>query len=95
LSSRSWIHGWDGNTPRQRNRNRRRLQTLAYMWTSADFPIGLLQMAQKVSVEPPAGIKAGLSRTFHTLITNDFLEKHDTDKWRKISYVICFLHSIV
>lgn len=59
------------------------------------FPIGLLQMAQKVSNEPPRGIKNGLSRTFNTIITNDFLEKHESDKWRKISFVCCFLHTIV
>lgn len=59
------------------------------------FPIGLLQMAIKVTMEPPKGVKAGLERTFNTVIDGDFLEKHDSDKWRKISYAICFIHSIV
>lgn len=59
------------------------------------FPIGLLQMAIKVTNEPPKGLKAGLARTFTTIIDNDFLEKHDMDKWRKVSYAICFLHSTV
>jgi dynein heavy chain len=29
-----------------------------------DFPLGLLQMAIKVTMEPPRGMRAGLSRTF-------------------------------
>ena len=60
-----------------------------------EFPIGLLQMAIKVTNEPPKGMKAGLSRTFSTTIDNDFLERHDIDKWRKITYAICFIHSVV
>jgi dynein heavy chain len=59
------------------------------------FPIGLLQMATKMTLEPPKGVKAGLLRTFSTVVDNDWLEKHDGDKWRKITYSICFLHSIV
>jgi len=35
---------------------------------SKDFPLGLLQMAVKVTTEPPSGMKAGLSRTFNTMI---------------------------
>ena len=61
----------------------------------ASFPIGLLQMAIKVTNEPPKGLKAGMARTFSTMIDSDFLEKHDMDKWRKIAYTVCFLHSIV
>jgi len=59
------------------------------------FPIGLLQLAIKVTNEPPKGLKAGLHRTFTTIINQDFMEKIDIDKWRTITYVICFLHSIV
>ena len=61
----------------------------------AEFPIGLLQMAIKVTNEPPKGLKAGMARTFSTMIDGDFLEKHDIDKWRKITYSVCFLHSTV
>ncbi|CAG9316033.1 unnamed protein product [Blepharisma stoltei] len=61
----------------------------------ANFPIGLLQMAIKATDEPPKGLKAGLTRTFSTTIDGDFLERHDTDKWRKITYAICFLHSVI
>lgn len=32
------------------------------------FPLGLLQMAIKVTTEPPKGLQAGLSRTFNTMV---------------------------
>jgi len=38
------------------------------------FPLGLLQKTIKVTNEPPKGLKAGLYKTFTTLITQDFLE---------------------
>ena len=59
------------------------------------FPIGLLQMAIKVTNEPPKGLKAGMARTFSTIIDNDFLEKHDMAKWRYLVFILCFLHSVV
>lgn len=34
-----------------------------------EFPLGLLQRVIKVTNEPPKGIKAGLYKTFTTLIT--------------------------
>jgi len=53
-------------------------------------------MAIKVTTEPPKGIKAGLSRTFNTLVNQDFLEKVEPpEKWRSLVMSVCFLHSIV
>ena len=61
-----------------------------------NFPLGLLQMAIKVTNEPPKGLKAGLHRTFHSIINQDFLEKVEPyDKWRSLLFATCFLHSIV
>jgi len=61
-----------------------------------DFPLGLLQMAIKVTTEPPKGIQAGLSRTFSTMVNADFLEKVEPyEKWRNIVFTVCFMHSIV
>lgn len=61
-----------------------------------EFPLGLLQMAIKVTTEPPMGLQAGLSRTFNTMINQDFLEKVEPyDKWRSLVFSICFMHSIV
>merc|ERR1719284_1098399 len=59
------------------------------------FPIGLLQMVIKVTLEPPAGLKAGLYRTYTTMVTQELLDKIDHDKWRQIVFVQSFLHSIV
>lgn len=59
------------------------------------FPLGLLQKTIKVTNEPPKGLKAGLYKTFTTIITQEFLEKVDHPNWRSMCFTICFLHSIV
>ena len=70
------------------------------LWLSAEphkeFPLGLLRMALKVVLEPPKGLKAGLSRTYSTMVNADFLEKVEPyEKWKNMVFTICFLHSIV
>merc|ERR1711990_1202055 len=61
-----------------------------------EFPLGLLQMAIKVTTEPPKGLKAGLARTYSTMVTQDFLEKVEPpEKWRSLVLALCFMHSIV
>jgi len=61
-----------------------------------DFPLGLLQMAIKVTTEPPSGMRAGLFRTFTTLVNQDFLEKVEPyDKWKSVTWTLCFMHSCV
>ena len=60
------------------------------------FPLGLLQMAIKVTTEPPKGIAAGMARTYNTIVTQDFLEKVEPyEKWRNVVFAVCFMHSIV
>merc|ERR1719311_1866645 len=59
------------------------------------FPIGLLQMVIKVTLEPPAGLKAGLSRTYTTMVSQELLDKIDHQKWRTVVFVQSFLHSVV
>lgn len=61
-----------------------------------DFPLGLLQMAIKNSFVPPKGLQAGLSRTFNTQVSTDFLERVEpVDKWVNVVFATCFMHSIV
>lgn len=63
---------------------------------SKEFPLGLLQMAIKVTTEPPQGLQAGVARTFSTTINQDFLEKVEPyEKWRALVFTLCFMHSIV
>jgi dynein heavy chain len=59
------------------------------------FPIGLLQMTIKVTLEPPAGMKAGLFRTYSTMVSQELIDKIDHEKWRALVFVQAFLHSIV
>merc|ERR1719199_1560677 len=45
------------------------------------FPIGLLQLAIKATLEPPAGLKAGIYRTYTTMVSQELLDKMDHEKW--------------
>ncbi|CEO98004.1 hypothetical protein PBRA_006118 [Plasmodiophora brassicae] len=60
-----------------------------------DFPISLLQMSIKVTNEPPQGMKAGLLRSYTTVIDGDRLDRVDSSRWRDLVFAICFLHSAV
>lgn len=59
------------------------------------FPIGLLQMAIKVTNESPIGLKAGLARSFTTMISQETLDKVNSEKWRTIVFAVAMLHSVV
>ena len=58
------------------------------------FPLGLLQMSTKVTNEPPAGLRAGLLRSYSTIVDQDRLERIDAPIWRQLVYSLCFLHSV-
>jgi len=60
-----------------------------------EFPLGLLQMSTKVTNEPPAGMQAGLLRSYTVLVDQDRLERVDGPMWRQLLFGLCFLHSIV
>jgi len=59
------------------------------------FPIGLLQMAIKVTLEPPMGLKAGMARTYTTMVSQEVLDKIDNEKWRMLVFTLAFMHSVV
>lgn len=69
------------------------------VWMSCEpsdqFPLGLLQRSLKVTNEPPKGIKAGMRKTFKTIVTPDFLEKIEHYAWRSLCYMMSFLHSLM
>ncbi|KAG9402276.1 hypothetical protein AC1031_006904 [Aphanomyces cochlioides] len=59
------------------------------------FSIALLHRSLKVTNEPPAGLRAGMLRSFTVLVDQDKLERIETAQWRTLLYTLCFLHSIV
>jgi dynein heavy chain len=61
------------------------------------FPLGLLQMSTKVTNEPPAGLKAGILKSYTIIVDQDRLERVDQGaaQWRQLLFALCFMHSIV
>ena len=53
------------------------------------FPLGLLQKVLKVTNEPPKGLKAGLFKTFTTMINQEFIEKVDNSNWKNLIHLFC------
>ena len=49
----------------------------------------------QVTNEPPAGLRAGLLRSYNTIVDQDRLERIDAPAWRQLVYALCFLHSVV
>lgn len=62
---------------------------------SHEFPLGLLQMATKVTNEPPAGFQAGLLRSYTVVVDQDRLERVENAWWKPMLFNLCFLHSVV
>ena len=58
------------------------------------FPISLLQIAIKLTNEPPRGVKAGLRRTY-TGLSQDLLDAIEHADWKPMLYSIAFLHTVV
>ena len=62
---------------------------------SPEFPLGLLQLSTKVTNEPPAGLKAGIMRSYISIVDQDRLERVESLQWRQLLFALCFLHSTV
>eukprot|EP01042_Synura_sphagnicola_P030591 gene30591-39415_t len=54
-------------------------------------------MSTKVTNEPPAGLKAGILRSYTIIVDQDRLERVDQGaaQWRQLLFALCFLHSVV
>jgi len=59
------------------------------------FPISLLQISVKVAQEAPQGMKAGLLRSYRTLVNKDRLNRCERMEWPKLVYTTCLLHSVI
>ena len=51
-------------------------------------------MSIKFTNEPPAGIKAGLKRTYQN-ITQDLLDISNMAAWKPMLYCVSYLHTVV
>lgn len=58
------------------------------------FPITLLQISIKYTNEPPAGVRAGLKRTYQAMSV-DLLEYSESPYYLPLIYAVSFLHTIV
>jgi dynein heavy chain len=70
------------------------------LWLSSDphpkFPIALLQVAVKMTTEPPKGLKANLMRLYNTNLTDDVFEASGKpEKYKKLMFSLCFFHSVM
>ena len=52
------------------------------------------KMSIKFTNEPPAGIKAGLKRTYQN-ITQDLLDISNMPAWKPMLYCVSYLHTVV
>ena len=59
------------------------------MWLPCD-----VKMSIKFTNEPPAGIKAGLKRTYQN-ITQDLLDISNMAAWKPMLYCVSYLHTVV
>ncbi len=53
------------------------------------------QSPDQVTNEPPAGLKAGILRSYTVIVDQERLERVETAQWRQLLYALCFLHSVV
>jgi dynein heavy chain len=53
------------------------------------------QNISQVTNEPPAGLKAGLFRSYTSVVDAERLGRVETKDWRDLVWCTCFLHSVV
>eukprot|EP00924_Labyrinthula_sp_SR-Ha-C_P003608 maker-scaffold_3-augustus-gene-0.0-mRNA-1 protein AED:0.02 eAED:0.02 QI:0/0/0/1/0.5/0/3/0/4475 len=68
------------------------------LWMTTDvndkFPLGILQKAVKVVIEPPDGLKLNLRNTFNK-VSEDQFEGCEHKVYKRLVYVLCFLHGVL
>ena len=69
------------------------------LWLSSsphpDFPISILQIAIKMTTEPPRGIKANMKRLYSNVNEANFNLANDPGKYKKLLFALCFFHTIL
>ena len=59
------------------------------------FPVTLLQRGQKVTSEPPRGIKANTLRTYGGFQTKLVEGNKKGDQWKRLLFGLSFFHALV
>jgi dynein heavy chain len=63
--------------------------------SSVNFPVPVLQIGLKITIEPPKGIKSNVMRSLNA-VTDEYLEDcAKLNPWKKLLVSLCFFHSIV
>ncbi|CAE8623420.1 unnamed protein product [Polarella glacialis] len=67
---------------------------------SPDFPVSVLQNGQKMTLEPPRGLKSNLLRAFSSIEPEWFAESCTKDQackhnFRKMLFGLCFFHALI
>lgn len=58
------------------------------------FPVAVLQNGVKMTNEPPAGVRANVSRSFATLVKEELWEGNAKPlAWKKTLCALCFFHA--
>lgn len=69
------------------------------LWLSSsphtEFPASILRNSLKLTTEPPKGIKANMKRLYHKLQPEVFYRCISQEKYKKLLYSLCYLHSIL
>ncbi|MCQ2817037.1 MAG: hypothetical protein MJ252_07210, partial [archaeon] len=69
------------------------------IWLSCEptnnFPIGLLHQSLKITNEPPKGIKAGMLKTYSSVVSAEKLDVFEYKEWRNLVFALSFIHSLV
>jgi len=59
------------------------------------FPVSVLQNSVKMTMEPPAGLKANLMQTYENVEDSDLNECKKPQAYKKLLFALAFFHAIV
>jgi dynein heavy chain len=69
------------------------------LWLSSSphpqFPISILQNGIKMTTEPPAGLKANMSRLYGKATEATFPRSKKPEVYKKLFFSLCFFHSVL
>jgi len=59
------------------------------------FPVSVLQNSVKMTMEPPAGLRANLMQTYENVEDKDLNECKKPAPYKKLLFALAFFHAIV